>query len=546
MEKTLAIVDFDQLEEDTINEFKLLSQYPHPSDLFLYEVPNQSKCLAISNYLKQRVKQLTNIEPIQDQYANLWFDIPANDEKYSNGPTIALQAHIDMVFTYDADKFANEPDPMHTPIELVQEVINGQRVIHSKDYKTSIGADNCIGVATILALIQSKTVKHGPLRIIFSNCEENAMQGAMMIVEGHRANDGTLIPPTNPHIMQGVKYILSLDSVISKSVIVSCCGGVGSHYSQTYDVVSATLNNHFKLSVKGFVGGHSGWVPQRDFGNPVKAVNDVLVNLTKSFDIELVSYLTPGVIAYNVVGKEAQVEFTTNASFEEVNQAIDTMYQYHANPSSPSYWKDLKKENIKLDKLVDKPNKVLNIANSNKIIHLNDVLWYGYDKTAAKTGIKTSANVGPTVLVYGPTTNKFYFETSSYSRSDDEKKINQFKQDNMNAANQGGFNYLCDTQFHPWVRDKNTKWLELAKEAICSVLNCDKSEVFEWEEQAGYECSWWSYAIKNIEHNENGACVCTGVNVTDEHCVTETIYLDSIKGCMKVIIYLFDHSLNII
>ena len=89
------------------------------------------------------------------------------------------------------------------------------------------------------------------------------------------------------------------------------------------------------------------------------------------------------------------------------------------------------------------------------------------------------------------------------------------------------------------------KWLALAKEAVSRALDCSKDEIIEQEEHAGYECSWWAWAIKNVEKVNDGGCICLGVNVTNEHEFTEAVQVDSIKQCMNAVAYMFENSIKI-
>ncbi|XQP55300.1 MAG: hypothetical protein ACOQNV_00825 [Mycoplasmoidaceae bacterium] len=530
----------DKLEEDTINEFKAMVHIPRPSDLFLYDVPDNSNCKQISNYLKQRVQELAGIVVNQDKYSNIWFDVPCNDSKYKNAPTIALQCHMDMVFAYDPEKL-HDPDPMTTEIQVVDEIKDGKRVIHSKNYETSIGADNCIGISGILALISNPDIKHGNLRIIFTNCEENAMQGAMMLVDGHRNDQGEVITgqeATAPHIMQDVKYVINLDTGINKSVCVSSSGAIGSHYNQTFNWASHTLPRHFKLTVTGFVGGHSAGVPRQGYGNALKAANEVLTLLNK--DVELISYTTPGTEAYNNVPSQCIIEFFSDAERNDVQNAINHVVGNHTEVGSEDYWKDMADATLYVEPLETLATHTLSKEDSNKIINLHKNLWYGFDKESYdEDRTKTSANVGPATLEYDLTLQQFKFSSSSYSRTDDEELISSFKQSNLEVATQNGLNYLCDAQFHPWARDANAKLLDLTKDAICYAINCQKDEIVESEAHGGLECTWWAYAMNNTEGITDGASTCLGINVMNEHKFTEAVDVASIKDCMKAVIYIF-------
>ena len=108
------------------------------------------------------------------------FDIPAsNDGK--NIPTVILQCHVDMVCVSVDDK-------VNEDFEIVLEeskAADGKPIIHSKDNKTTIGADNGVGIATLFALAKNRDkFKHGKIRCILTTDEENGFYGASQVPTG--------------------------------------------------------------------------------------------------------------------------------------------------------------------------------------------------------------------------------------------------------------------------------------------------------------------------------------------------------------------------
>ncbi|MCF0117869.1 MAG: hypothetical protein HUJ61_07495 [Bacilli bacterium] len=107
----------------------------------------------------------------------MYFDIPASKDGQDIKPII-LQGHIDMVY----DNVDKQVDKHNVKIDLVDETINGERVIHSKDYKTSIGADDGISVSLMLVLAKHRDeFKHGLIRCVLTTDEEPGLIGAEQI-----------------------------------------------------------------------------------------------------------------------------------------------------------------------------------------------------------------------------------------------------------------------------------------------------------------------------------------------------------------------------
>jgi len=529
----------EQLEQATIKEFKALCNYPHSSDKFLYRVPNNSNVIALSNYLVQRCKELTMNPIYQDKFGNIWFDVDANDSSLVDVPTIALQAHMDMVFTYDPNQYkqGEEPDPTTTKIEIVEEVKDGKRIIHSKDYKTTIGADNGIGVSAILALLSFREVKHGKLRVIFTNCEENAMQGAMLMVDGYNdTQEGGKYstPATAPAIMRNISYVLNFDGGLGDTLSVGCSGATGGYYFPKYDLItevpSTSLKNHYAINIKGFIGGHSGGVRQKDDkskGNAIKAAVETIQSLNADgTHFQLNSISTPGTTVYNRIPSECVVVFATDKEEAEIKQAFENVMTLHTS-TPKKIWVDAADAKLEITSpdLVD----AISIADSAKILTLLNTLEYGNDDTTeeGKT-IKTSANIGPANLYLVDGYGVFTLET--YSRSDSDKRVQEYAENNLKAA---GTNFYCaSTEFPSWSGETNRKLFNLTGKYLKEVMGY--SEIKESAGHGGIEPAAWCYAMRHNSFNYNGNCVSIGINVANEHEVKETIDVESIQPFFKV------------
>jgi len=529
-----------QLEQTTINEFKQLTKFPHSSDKFLHRVPNESKAIRLSNYLVQRCKELTMNPIYQDKFGNVWFDVDANDTSLVNAPTIALQAHMDMVFTYDPNQYpeGEEPDPASTVIELVEEVKDGKRVIHSKDYKTTIGADNGIGVAAILALLSTREVKHGKLRIIFTNCEENAMQGAVLMVQGYvdETEGGKYTTPaTAPAIMNNISYVLNMDGGLGDlegkktSLSVGCSGAVGGYYLpyEIYTSTTPSFTNRFEIKISGFDGGHSGGAVRQYKGNAVKAVAETLNELDPKFEsFEINSITTPGTTVYNRVPSICSILLATNKTKEQIETAFTTAINKHDGTTAPK-WEDRTKAVCSVSE-VDFA-ETITVSDSASIIKLLNNLSYGRDEEEEAKNIKTSANIGPANFYIYKGYGIFTLET--YSRSDSDKRVEEYKDDNVSKAKTLGF-CCISTAFPSWSGETNHKLLDLVSNTLKSELGY--TEVGTDAGHGGIEPAVWCYAMRHNSFNYDGNCVSIGINVSGEHEVTETIDVESIQPCIKV------------
>ncbi|WP_417536987.1 aminoacyl-histidine dipeptidase [Marinomonas sp.] len=148
--------------------------------------------------------------------------------------TVVLQGHLDMVAQKNADidhDFTKDP--------IVTQIIDGW--VHATG--TTLGADNGIGVAAAMAILESTDLAHGPIEALFTIEEETSLRGALQLEEG---------------ILKG-KILLNLDSEDRGDVYIGCAGGMDINIEKHYPAVAADSSRKaFTITVSGLRGGHSG------------------------------------------------------------------------------------------------------------------------------------------------------------------------------------------------------------------------------------------------------------------------------------------------
>ena len=151
-----------------------------------------------------------------------------------NRKGIVIQAHLDMVPQKNNDKvFDFETDPIEAYIDGEWVTANG----------TTLGADNGIGAAAILAVLEDKTLVHGPVEALFTATEETGMDGAFGLKGG---------------LLQG-DILLNLDSETEGELYVGCAGGLDANITLPYTAEAAPEGYRaYAVEVKGLKGGHSG------------------------------------------------------------------------------------------------------------------------------------------------------------------------------------------------------------------------------------------------------------------------------------------------
>ena len=213
----------------------LLKLYPH--DLWenfanLCDAPHPSKHEdAAIKWMKQWAKD-HKVKVEQDKTGNLLFTVPATKGMEDRTPVI-LQGHTDMVPQADDPKF----DFLKNPIEPI--IDNGW----VRANKTTLGADNGVGVCAALACVTTPGVKHGPLEILVTIDEETGMTGAFGLKKG---------------FVKG-KILINLDSETEGELYVGCAGGLDANFERKYTMMPTPEDmKGFQLIVTGLHGGHSG------------------------------------------------------------------------------------------------------------------------------------------------------------------------------------------------------------------------------------------------------------------------------------------------
>lgn len=251
MEKNRAI---EQLEPVSVwQNFKSLTQIPRPS----------GKRDLITKFLIDFGKNL-GLESFTDEVGNVIIRKPAT-AGLENLKGVVLQAHMDMVPQKNSTVSHNfETDP-------IDAYIDGEWV---RANQTTLGADNGIGVAAALAVLQSEDLPHGPIEALITVDEETGMDGAVGL------KNGTL---------KG-EILLNLDSEDEGELYVGCAGGINAHISFAYKQEPVYHGDvAYKVSLTGLKGGHSGLDIHLGRANANKLLFRFLKYVVSSFEARLAS-----------------------------------------------------------------------------------------------------------------------------------------------------------------------------------------------------------------------------------------------------------------
>lgn len=231
--------------------FQALTNIPRPS----------KKEGKIIDFVKDFGKK-HGLETIVDEIGNVIIKKPAT-QGMENRTGVILQSHLDMVPQANSDKKHDfETDPIEAYIDGDWVKANG----------TTLGADNGIGVAATLAVLESTDLVHGPVEALFTIDEETGMAGAMNLKPGIISGD----------------IMLNLDSEDEGELYVGCAGGLDASSTFRYkeDKVN-DANVALKVAVTGLKGGHSGIDINLFKGNANKIMNRLLFEASKKYGIRI-------------------------------------------------------------------------------------------------------------------------------------------------------------------------------------------------------------------------------------------------------------------
>jgi len=267
--------------------FEKICSIPHPSK---HEEQLRNW---IINWAKEK-----NIDCKEDKIGNLILKKTASVGFESKTPVI-LQCHLDMVPQKNADK---EHDFLSDPITPI---IDGEWL---RADNTTLGADNGIGMASCLAILDDDKIEHGPLEVLITSDEETGMTGAFGL-ETNQLNG---------------KILINTDSEQEGELYVGCAGGINVNVLLPYEKMEPDIaDSGYEIKLSGLKGGHSGVDINLGRANAIKELANVLTNLDAA--PFLISSFTGGSLR-NAIPREAKAIIVCDAQYQNsLNTVINTL-----------------------------------------------------------------------------------------------------------------------------------------------------------------------------------------------------------------------------
>ena len=457
-------------------------------------VPHPSKKEAkIRVYLKELGCKL-GVETVETEVGNIIYRKPAS-KGFENLKVVTLQAHMDMVPSKaPTSKHNFETDPIE--LEVIGDLVKAK--------ETTLGADNGIGVAMILALMESTDIPHGPLEALITVDEETGMTGAFGLKAGELTGE----------------ILLNLDSEDDDEVCIGCAGGIDTNVSiptTLAPVLTGSVAYH--LVIKGLFSGHSGVDIHMGRINAIKEMANALYEMKKNFNIKLVNIV--GGTLRNVIPAKCDAQFVVEEKYaSDLEQFIK---QYEENLKT-EYGEVEKKLSFGAEKIATPTHY---IAESGKIILAIEASFFGVHKMDWNVNIpETSSNFGAIKTLDGSV--ECIFLTRSPMAHAKEKVAN------MIAATYEliGAKVVHTGAYPGWLPNVHSSILKTVKEGYLKLYS---EEIHVAATHGGLECGLIQGVYPQME------AVSIGANIRYPHSINEEVSISSVEKSWEFLKYILAH-----
>ena len=450
------------------NNFENLNAVPRPSkkeERVVEFIKNFGLNLGLSTYV--------------DSCGNVIIKKPASTGS-ENQKTVIIQSHLDMVHQKNTDTEFN------FLTQGIQSYIDGDWVTAKG---TTLGADNGMGVATIMTLLASSTIQHPSIEALFTIDEETGMTGAFELEKG---------------ILEG-EILLNLDTEDDDEFSIGCAGGIDTNTSKLYDQEKLSGGIGFEIIVKGLKGGHSGMDIHLERGNANKIMNRILA-LALNFNLKI-SQIDGGSLR-NAIPRESVAKIVVDSK--------DFLIQLD----------DLAAE-IKSEFFKSEPDLIIEVNNTDSIMHglsnidSNEVVnaiysvFNGVYKMSQSIDglVETSSSLARVIL------NEGSFITQSLQRS----SVESSKLDIAKTIGASFLNIGADVEhsgsYPGWAPNTDSEILDIMVSLYKNMFN---SEPKVQACHAGLECGILNERYPGLD------MISFGPTIKNPHSPDEKVHIDSV------------------
>jgi dipeptidase D len=468
--------------------FDALTKIPRPSG---HE--EKVRTYLVAEAAKRGLK--TNIDPA----GNLVIFVPATPGREA-APGVVLQGHLDIVGEKNADvKHDFEKDPLKTRIE-------GDFV---KATGTTLGADNGIGVAAALAVMDDKECVHGPVELLFTIDEETGLTGANNY---------------DPTPIKG-RLLINLDSEEDGAIFIGCAGGVtGTTSVKCASQKTPAGMKFFELKVSGLMGGHSGLEINQNRANSLKVLAGALKSAMAAAGA--VVYCVEGGNKHNAIPREAMARVAVpKAKVDALKAAVAAAEKFNkiqAGKNDP----DLK---IQVAEAAGRPRTVWTKAAASKVVRVLLAIPTGVVAMSKDLPglVETSNNLSVA------RTTKEGVEITTCSRSSVSEALTSLIESIEAIGALAGAKVRHEGRYPGWRPDPDSMLLQKAKEAFKGLRGFDAHILAV---HAGLECGIIMEKLPGMQAISFGPALYQ-VHSPDERLQISTVgpFYNFLKGLLRAL-----------
>lgn len=406
---------------------------------------------------------------------------------YENHPTVILQSHMDMVCEKLPER---DIDFFNDPIETY---IDGEWM---RAKGTTLGADDGIGIAMELALLDSSDIEHGPIECVFTRDEETGLTGAEGMKSGFMTGD----------------MLVNLDSEDEGQIFVSCAGGKRTQaiFRPQYET---DVNGMFymKIGVKALTGGHSGDDINKKRANAVKLLVRFLYSQMEKGSVRLGKLAAGGL--HNAIPRDGEISFAVPFAKKEEVRADFNVYvsevedEYHVTEPTINFYMES-----------EEAGKLMNEADSRRIIYAlqgvdNGVLSMCQDKEIEWL-VETSSN-----LASVKTQNDGSVVVTTSQRSNVMSALDNMCNTVRSTFQLAGAEVDTGEGYPAWKLNPNSRLTKVVVETYNKLFDKDPLVIGI---HAGLECGLFAERYPNLDMVSMGPTL-RGVHSPDERLLIPTV-----------------------
>jgi dipeptidase D len=423
------------------------------------------------------------LETLRDDIGNVLIRKPAT-KGFEAKPWVCLQSHMDMVCEKNSDKvFDFEKDAIETYIEDGWLKAKG----------TTLGADDGIGMAMALAILDSDDIEHGNIECLFTVDEETGLSGAEALSEDFLNS----------------RILINLDSEDEGELFIGCAGGKDTMGKIPYELEPSPKGKAYKISVFGGKGGHSGDDINKGLANANKVLNRILWTLNDTMDYALASF--EGGNLRNAIAREANAVVVVDD--EDAKEMIEMVKKYNEDirfefrSTEPNL-------GVKIEE-VERPKEVIDPMTQEDLLNVLYAIPHGVLSMSREIPnfVETSTNLASVKMV----DNCFVIATSQRSSIETAKEAACDR--NEACLRLVGADVTHGDGYPGWVPNPQSKILKIAEQSYEKLFG--KKPIVR-AIHAGLECGLIGEKYKGMDMISFGPTL-RGVHSPDEKLEIKTV-----------------------